>query len=226
VSRLDTVRDKTAKVKDQVAPRAASARESAAEYADKVAPKVGAARDAARDAVAPHLDTAREKVRDDVIPKVTGAAVAALAASEPVREEARSRGTAALAALKGELTAADVKKARRKRGGKFRKALLVLGLAGAAGGVWAWWKRKSEPSWETEEFGESGGPALVESGGPGPAQVWAPSEGEAAAVDAAGSRLPSADEGGGSPGEALADASDRDSQTFEEHASPDGRRSI
>lgn len=214
MSRLDTVRDRTGKVKKRVAPRAADARESAAEYADKLAPKVGAARDAvaprleqARDAVAPRLEhaketvaphletaketigpplgTARDKVRDDLFPKVAAATAAALAASEPAREEARSRGVTALAALKGEVTPKDVAKARKRgRGRKVRRFFLFAALAGAAVGAWRWWKQQSEPDWNVDEFRAPASPAQAET--------------------------TSSDAGAASPGEAIADVADQE----------------
>src|SRR4051794_13093471 len=110
-----------------MAPRVAGARESAAEYADKVTPRMESAREAvtprleqAKGTVTPYLDSAKGAVtpklgsaKEKVLPKVAGVATAALAATEPVREEAAHRGSATVAALKGELKPRDVRRARR-----------------------------------------------------------------------------------------------------------------
>jgi Family of unknown function (DUF5324) len=242
VSRLSTVRSRTAKVKKQVAPRASDARETAAGYADRFAPRVEAARhvvgprvetardalvprlesakdvvgprlETARESLAPHLETAREKVRDDLLPKVAGAAVAALAASEPVRDEARSRGVATLAALKGELTSADVKKARRRgRRSRFGKIALVAGIAGAGFAAWRWWTKQSEPDWTVDEFRESSADQ--------PSGAWSPTAASEAA-GTSGSQI-STDTAAASPDEALADAAE--SERLEEDTSADAWR--
>jgi hypothetical protein len=243
VSRLDTVRDRTAKVRKRMAPRAADARETATEYADRLSPKVEAARDAARHAVAPRveaardavaprlesakdavapriesaketlsprLETARDRMRDDIIPKVAEVAAAALAASEPVREEAKSRGAATIAALKGEVTPKDVAKARKRgRGGRLRRVLVVLGIAGVATAAWRWWKRQSEPDWNVDEFGEAApAPTLVETESAG-TDVWSPADGAAGTTDTT-SGTASSDAAGSSPGEAVSDAESTD----------------
>jgi len=86
---------------------------------DWAAPKVEAARDWAAPRVetavewaTPRVETAVEKVREDLIPKMAEAVVGALAATEPARKEAKVRGTAAVAALKGEL---EPPKSRKRR---------------------------------------------------------------------------------------------------------------
>ena len=198
MSRLDTVRDRSTKVKKDLAPRAASARGSAAHYADKVAPRV----EAAREAVGPHFESARDKVRDDVFPKAVAAAAAALAASEPAREEAKSRGTAALAALKGEVRPADLKRVRtRSRGRRARKMFLLFGLAGVATGAWTWWQRQHRPGWQADEFSGPGVTPLMEEDAPvaSSSRGWAPPTSQASG---------SKDEGGASNDEALSEASD------------------
>ena len=90
-------------------------------------PLVEQARDFAEDAahdLGPHLDRAREVLKDDVAPKVSSAVSEALTASAPYREEAARRGSAALAALKGDV---EVAKPKRKWG---RKLLIASGIAG------------------------------------------------------------------------------------------------
>lgn len=262
VARLDTVRNKTAKVTKRMGPRAVNARESATDYAagrlgprvdaarHAVAPRLESAKDAvvprleharevvtprlehARDAVAPrlehareslgpHLGSARDKVRGDLLPKVAGAATAALAASAPVREEAKARGSAAMAALKGDLTPAEVRNIKAaRRTGRRRRLLFFLLLGGLAAGAWSWWKRQSEPEWTIDEFREGGTAAsTVPSGAPG---TWAVSDEEAAGGPVGEAALPS-DAAGANPEEILAEGDTGSAR--EESPASDGWRS-
>ncbi len=170
--------------RDWAAPKAEAAKEWAAPKAeaavDWAAPKAGAAKDWA----APKVEPAVAKVKSDVLPKVAGAVTAALVASEPAREEAKSRGTAAFAALKGEV--APPKPRRRKR-----KLLLLLTVIGGAYAGWkAWAKSASErpEPWAT------------------PVSTM-PSTGNVGLTGTYGSSA-SDDVAGASPDEALADESD------------------
>jgi hypothetical protein len=117
----------------KVAPVASDARESAVRYAestrDWAAPKV----EAAKEWAAPRVEQGAARVKDDVLPRVAGAVTAALAASEPAREEAMSRGSAAIAALRGEVEAPKPKKHR------LRKLFLLAGVVGAAVAGWKAW---------------------------------------------------------------------------------------
>ena len=77
---------------------------------------------------------------------VAGAIASALAATEPQRAEIADRGAAALAALRGEVTAPNRKKHR------VRKFFLFAGVLGAAWAGWkAWVARKQDPvdAWTT-----------------------------------------------------------------------------
>ncbi|MFP8906730.1 DUF5324 family protein, partial [Streptomyces atacamensis] len=77
-------------------------------------------------------------------------------AAGPVREAAVARSTAAVAALRGELTAEDIRKlarrkARRARRGRAFKRLMVVGVvAGGVAAVWKWWEKQSNPDWLVE----------------------------------------------------------------------------
>jgi hypothetical protein len=134
---------------------------------DWAAPKVEATKDwaaphveATMDWAAPRVETAAQKVKDDVFPKVAEAVVAALAASEPAREEAKIRGTAAIAALRGELDPPHPRRRRRKR------FFLVLTAAGAAVAGWKVWSSskgsdRPEP-WVTASPEPSGGEATAD----------------------------------------------------------------
>jgi hypothetical protein len=183
----------------KVAPVASDARESAVRYAestrDWAAPKV----EAAKEWAAPRVEQGAARVKDDVLPRVAGAVTAALAASEPAREEAMSRGSAALAALRGEVEAPKPKKHR------LRKLFLLAGVVGAAVAGWKAWagsaNSKPDPwatpigSGSTSGTGTSGTFGSTGSGGSsGTARM-------ATVTD---------DAAGASPDEALADQAEED----------------
>lgn len=193
MSRTKTLRKQTRSkaraANKKAAPVAAEARDTAARYAgqtrDWAAPRV----EAAKDWAAPRVEPAVEKVQKDVMPAVAGAVTAALAASEPARQEAAARGSAALAALKGEVQAPKPKKHR------VRKLFLLATVLGAAYAGWKAWAAKSSSD---------------------PAQAWssssssygAGSSGSGVTSMAAASRPATDDTAGAGPDEALADAAD------------------
>ncbi len=81
----------------------------------------------------------------------------ARAAAGPAREEAAAqRGAAAVAALRGQVTAEEIEKLtrrrhRRSRAGRFvRRAGLIGLLAGGAYAAWRWWDRQANPDWLVE----------------------------------------------------------------------------
>lgn len=148
---------------------------------------------AAKEWAAPRVEPAVTKVRDEVVPVVAGAVTGALAASEPVRNEAGRRGKAAVAALRGELEAPKPKKHR------VRKLFLLLSVLGAAYAGWkAWTKSSNQYSDPTE-------PWTV----PSTSSTTPPSAGGVSAGDDVGAGFVSKpapdDRGGASPDEALAD---------------------
>lgn len=193
MSRTKTLRKQTRSkaraANKKAAPVAADARDTAARYAgqtrDWAAPRV----EAAKDWAAPRVEPAVEKVQKDVLPAVAGAVTAALAASEPARHEAASRGSAALAALKGEVQAPKPKKHR------VRKLFLLATVLGAAYAGWKAWAAKSSSD---------------------PAQAWssssssygAGSSGSGVTSVTSASRPATDDTAGAGPDEALADAAD------------------
>jgi hypothetical protein len=125
--------------KEYVVPHLATARDAvvpALEHArEAVAPVLGQAREAA----APHLTVARDKamsLKDEVLPKVAAGVSAGLAASEPVRTEAIRRGTASIAALRGQIEPPKTHRGRR-RAGKF---LVVVALGAGASAAYKAWK--------------------------------------------------------------------------------------
>jgi Family of unknown function (DUF5324) len=146
----------------KVAPVASDARDSVVRAAgsgyDWAAPKVEATKDwaaphveTAIDWAAPHVETAIDwaaprvetaalRVKEEVLPRVAEAVAAALIASEPARDEAKIRGTAAIAALRGEL---DPPPSRRRR--RTKRFFLFLTVSGAAVAGWkVWSSSKSE----------------------------------------------------------------------------------
>jgi hypothetical protein len=80
----------------------------------------------------------------------------AVAASQPVREEAASRGAAAIAALRGQVSPKEIQKLvrrqqRRAKAGRIAKGLAVVGiLAGGAFAAWKWWDKQANPDWLVE----------------------------------------------------------------------------
>ncbi|GAA2237455.1 DUF5324 family protein [Streptomyces amakusaensis] len=186
MTRIDSVRAATDSAKDSVlhaaevvAPYAGTARDQAVHYAHEarvhIAPKVSkAARRARAQArvqyaahVAPHVPPqvddaahraahqARKAARqaaDYTRPRVEQA----VAAAQPVREEAVARSGAALAALRGQVTAKEIAKLvrkheRRSRAARFGKGFLIVGVvAGGAFAVWKWWDKQANPDWLVE----------------------------------------------------------------------------
>ncbi|MBT2446373.1 DUF5324 family protein [Streptomyces sp. ISL-43] len=169
-----------------VAPYAESAKDAAVHYAheanERLAPKVSYAADAAarqaRTTYDCHVHPRLKAARTHVPPNVDRAATKAvkqsrqamrqaadytqprlenaLAAAQPMAEEAASRSTAALAALRGQVSAKEVQKLvrrheRRARTGRLLKgAALVAVLAGGAFAAWKWWDQQSNPDWLVE----------------------------------------------------------------------------
>lgn len=96
-------------------------------------------------------------------PRVVGAAAVAKAAAAatkaaagPVTRAAAARGTAALSALKGEVSPEEIgelarKRHRRELVGRTAKGTVVVGVLGAGAVVaWRWWDRQVNPDWMVE----------------------------------------------------------------------------
>jgi len=179
---MDSVRAATGSAKESVqhaaeavAPYADTAKEQAAQYAHearvRLAPTMSKAAQQARiqyDArVAPHVPPkvdvaahraavstrkAARQAADYTVPLV-GQAVAT---AQPVAGEAAARSAAALAALRGQVTAKEINKLvrkheRRARAGRLAKGLAVVGvLAGGAFAAWKWWDKQANPDWLVE----------------------------------------------------------------------------
>lgn len=201
-----SAKDSVLHAAEVVAPYADTAKDRASQYAHearvRLAPKVSQAAGQARvqyaSHLAPHLEQARYQVRTHVPPKVDHAAhVAAarareaarqtadyslprieqaVAAAGPVRDEAAARGTAALAALRGQVSPKEIQKLvrkheRRARTGRAVKVLAVIGVvAGGAFAAWKWWDKQANPDWLVEppaatEVPESGRLTSVDGSG-------------------------------------------------------------
>lgn len=147
MSSVDSARRKADKAQKAAGRAGRSARRTAAK---SVAPKLETARDSAvsyagdaAEWAQPHYETAREKVKDDLAPKVGEAVTNALQASEPMREEAVARATAALAAIRGEVSPPK----RKRRWGKRLFLLAALGGAAvAAAQAWSKMNEQNRPS--------------------------------------------------------------------------------
>ncbi|MFF0446141.1 DUF5324 family protein [Streptomyces sp. NPDC004609] len=182
MTRMDSVRAATDTAKDSVlhaaevvAPYAGTARNQAVHYAHearvRLAPKVSKAAQQARvqygTRVAPHVPPqvddaahraavhARKAARqaaDYTKPRIEHA----VAAAQPVREEAAARSTAALAALRGQVTPKEIRKLvrkheRRAKAARFGKGLAIVGVVAAgAFAVWKWWDKQANPDWLVE----------------------------------------------------------------------------
>ncbi|MFE0421789.1 DUF5324 family protein [Streptomyces sp. NPDC058953] len=175
----DTAKENVLHAAEVVAPYAGSARDHAAYYAQearvRLAPRVSeAARRTAAQArlqygahVAPHVpptvDAAAHRAAYQARKTARQAAdygkpriEHAVAAAQPIGEEAVVRSHAALAALRGGVTAGEIqrlvrKHERRARAGRvFRGLAIVGGTAVVAFVAWKWWDRQANPDWLVE----------------------------------------------------------------------------
>ncbi|MFE0138195.1 DUF5324 family protein [Streptomyces sp. NPDC059037] len=158
-------------VRVRLAPKVSQAAQQAAEqarvqYGAHVAPRV----EQARTHVPPKVDHAAHEaaVRTRKAAKQTRKAARqaaeyskprieqAVAAAQPVRDEAASRSLAAIAALRGDVSPKEIKRLvrkheRRARVGRLAKGVVVLGLlAGGAIAAWKWWDKQANPDWLVE----------------------------------------------------------------------------
>ncbi|MFD8787983.1 DUF5324 family protein, partial [Kitasatospora sp. NPDC059599] len=110
-------------------------------------------------ALAARLSAARaaDQARATVGPRVAQAVGDARAVVTPVAQEAQYRGAAALTALHGNVSSAEIselaaRNARKQRCCHRSTGLAVAGLLAIAGGVvaWQWWRRHSNPEWLVE----------------------------------------------------------------------------
>ncbi len=152
----------------RLAPKVSSAAEHARhaareQYGAHLAPRIAQARCAVPPKLADSVDAVAKRTRETArhaaeytAPRVGQAVEVARSATEPVREEAAARSSAALAALRGQVTPAEIdklvrKRRRRARRGRLAKGLVFLGvLTGGAVAAWRWWNRQTNPEWLVE----------------------------------------------------------------------------
>ncbi|MGW5043379.1 DUF5324 family protein [Streptomyces griseoluteus] len=177
-----SAKDSVLHAADVVAPYADTAKERAAHYTQearvRLAPVVSQAADQARLQYDAKLAPQVERALSHVPPKVDQAAQdaakltrkaakqaavysrpkieQAVAAATPVYDEAAARSAAALVALRGNVSAKEIKKLarrneRRGRTGRTLKYVALASLlAGGAYAVWQWWDRQANPDWLVE----------------------------------------------------------------------------
>ncbi|QNE76256.1 transcriptional regulator [Streptomyces finlayi] len=178
----DSAKESAQHAAEVVAPYADTAKEQAAHYAHearvRIAPKMSKAAHQARIQYVAHLAPHIELARTHVPPKVDLAAQRAavrtrhaarsaadytvprvehaVSMAQPMAEEAAARSAAALAALRGQVTAKEIQKLvrkhrRRAKAGRLARNLTVLGLvAGGAYAAWRWWDKQANPDWLVE----------------------------------------------------------------------------
>ncbi|MFD7610023.1 DUF5324 family protein [Streptomyces sp. NPDC059828] len=175
----DTAKEGVLHAAEVVAPYAETAKDQAAQYAHEarvyLAPRVSRATQQARQQcrtqykahVAPHVPpkvdiaahraavmtrSAARQAADYTKPRLEHA----VAVAQPVGQEAAARSTAALAALRGQVSAKEVRKLvrkheRRAKAGRVAKgvgllSVVALGLFAA----WKWWDKQANPDWLVE----------------------------------------------------------------------------
>ncbi|MFD9603555.1 DUF5324 family protein [Streptomyces sp. NPDC059970] len=178
----DSAKDSVQHAAEVVAPYADTAKDQAAHLAyearTRLAPKVSKAAQQARVQYDAHLAPRIELARAHVPPKVDKAAQRAahrtrraartaadytvprvghaMAVAQPMAEEASARSAAALAALRSQVTAKEIKQLARKherraKAGRLFKGFVVVGIvAGGAYAAWRWWDKQANPDWLVE----------------------------------------------------------------------------
>ena len=120
-----TLRDQVEDLAERIQPHVESAIDQITPVLEDARDRAGAAAGDAREKAAPYVSDARDKFVKDVVPAVTAAVAAAGEKAEPIADEARRRGRATAAAVKGEIDAP-------KKGSKV-KTVVVFGLLAALG---------------------------------------------------------------------------------------------
>ncbi len=120
-----TLRDQVEDLAVRIQPHVENAIEQITPVLEDARDRAGAAAGDAREKAAPYVSDARDKFVKDVVPAVTAAVAAAGEKAEPIADEARRRGRATAAAVKGEIDAP-------KKGSKV-KTVVVFGVLAALG---------------------------------------------------------------------------------------------
>ncbi|WP_153461370.1 DUF5324 family protein [Streptomyces kaniharaensis] len=183
---------------DTVGPKAAQAAHSLrVQYDRHLAPQIGhafaslppdaqqnalkALHRAQEAALAARLSATRaaDQARSTVGPRVAQAVEDARAAVVPVAQEAQTRGAAAITALHGHVTSAEIsdlaaRNIRKEQRNGWAAGLAVAGAVAIGSGVlaWQWWRRHSNPEWLVEPPAPQGSqPAGAHATGTTPAPV-------------------------------------------------------
>lgn len=209
MSKSKNMRDHASELADRIAPHVENVRDKAGpmitEAREKAAPVIADAKEKAapmiadaREKAGPVLSDARSKLTNEVLPVITAAVAAASEATEDVRAEAKKRGAATAAALKGEIEAPKKKSKHR-----LRTFLVVLGLGGIAAAIAKKLSdREATTAWQSSYQPTPATPTPA----PAPAAA-APASDETPTATAAAAAA-AADEGGSAPDEAAADAAE------------------
>ena len=120
-----TLRDQVEDLAVRIQPHVENAIDQITPVLEDARDRAGAAAGDARVKAAPYVSDARDKLVNEVVPAVTAAVAAASEKAEPYADEARRRGRATAAAVKGEVDAP-------KKGSKV-KTVVVLGTLAALG---------------------------------------------------------------------------------------------
>ncbi|MFW6692554.1 DUF5324 family protein [Streptomyces sp. MAR4 CNX-425] len=153
--------------RERLGPKVSDLAESAqVAYGAHVAPRMKKVRRAMPDELDRTAGDAARRAREAAAyatPRIVGAAAATKAAAAatkaaaaPATREAAARGTAALSALKGEVSPEEIGELARKRHrrevvGRTAKGTVVVGALGAGAVVaWRWWDRQVNPDWMVE----------------------------------------------------------------------------
>ncbi|WP_073807083.1 DUF5324 family protein [Kitasatospora sp. CB01950] len=116
------------------------------------------------------------QARTNVAPKVVETFQAAKDSVVPLAQEAQSRGAAAITALQGNVSAAEIgelaaKNAKKKRCNGWATGLAVAGAVAIGTGVvaWQWLRRQNNPEWLVEPPEPATAPSATTAARPGTA---------------------------------------------------------
>ncbi|BAJ29727.1 MULTISPECIES: DUF5324 family protein [Kitasatospora] len=137
------------------------------------------------------------QARATVVPKVAETFQAARESVTPIAQEAQTRGAAAVSALHGNVTAAEIsalaaKNAKKQHRNGWATGLAVAGTLAIGTGVlaWQWYRKQNNPEWLTEPPAPvtppTTQPASTGPAGASPATAAPGAPGAPAAPDAAG----------------------------------------
>ena len=166
---------------EQARAAASAAQQAAQSTVDgKVTPRVAPLLEQARDHVPPAVEDAVGKAarrtrraarsarksaaaaavqaREAAVPVVSHAWDEAALAATQAAQVAHDRGAAALPALRGQVSRAEVealaaRNSHSRRSRRLRRFLVLAGLGAVAGGglaAWKWWQKQSNPDWLVE----------------------------------------------------------------------------